>query len=161
MRHDGGGRQAELHFAQGKARGLHCHDQIAGGHQTEATGKRIALHPRDHGLGAFGHGAQHMGELQSVVAVLRLGVSRQLLHVAQIGPGAERRALRGQHHATHFSLLTEFHKGRMQRGDGGGVEGVAHFGAMKGDRGNGPFALDDDRGFAHGLGEAVASSRSM
>jgi hypothetical protein len=99
--------------------------------------------------------------LQGIVAVLRIGVSRQLLHVAQVGSGAERRALRGKHHATYFGLLAEFDEGRMQRGDGGGVEGVAHFGAIKGDRGNGPFAVDDDGGFAHGLDEAVASSRSM
>ena len=71
------------------------------------------------------------------------------------------RALRGKHHTTHFGLLAEFDEGGVQRGDGRGVEGVAHFGAMKGDRRDGPFAVDEDRGFAHGLDEAVASSRSM
>jgi hypothetical protein len=92
--------QAELRVLVTEARRRRGEDHVAGQHQFQPAGQAQAVAGRHHRQRAGFHAAQHavaMGQ----EGRQRLGVLAQGLHLLQVGPGAELRALRAQQQHAH------------------------------------------------------------
>src|SRR5467141_147691 len=90
-------RQAELRLREAELRLRRADGDVAGGDQAGAAGERRAVHARDGRLGQAIERGEHVGKRPGIGEVFLVAVARHALHPVEIGAGAERRAVAGQH----------------------------------------------------------------
>jgi hypothetical protein len=79
---------------------------------------------------------QHLGERLGIGEVLLVAVSRHALHPIEVGAGAERRAMSGEHHDADGWIVLNIEEGAAQLCDESIVKSVAHLGTVERHAGN-------------------------
>ena len=138
--------QAALAARDGEGGVLRRHRQVARRHQLAPGRGGQGVHLGAHRLGDVLQGVHHLGaHLEQVAGV----VQRRALHVAEVVPGREHRAVGRQDHAEGVA--------GADLAQGGGElehhvegEGVALLGPVEGDRGDRSLVLDEQVLVRHG-----------